>query len=244
MDYELTDEYIAEARQRAYRFQGQWCGTSGALAADLARVLIERKKMQGIITSLEDTNAQLRAAVETRLAGGCCDGGKCHAATAIVEEAPGRWQEMTRASAEKYAAEREEQIPADWILQGQREMEAAPDDIRWTGDSLLATPPDGLRPEPDAGNPAERLLLEALAVIRDRRPKYGGPRHHFRRTVGMINAAFADVLKRPLTESDWAIFMTFDKVARFLGPNKTADGPIDLAGYAACLAECESAEPV
>jgi hypothetical protein len=123
-------------------------------------------------------------------------------------------------------------------------MEAAPDDIRWTGDSLLATPPDGLRPEPDAGNPAERLLLEALAVIRDRRPKYGGPRHHFRRTVGMINAAFADVLKRPLTESDWAIFMTFDKVARFLGPNKTADGPIDLAGYAACLAECESAEPV
>jgi hypothetical protein len=123
-------------------------------------------------------------------------------------------------------------------------MEAVQDDIRWTGDSILASPPDGLRGEPTASTPAERLLLEALAVIRDRRPKYGGPRHHFRRTVGMINAAFSEVLKRPLTESDWAIFMTFDKVARFLGPNKTADGPIDLAGYAACLAECESAEPV
>jgi hypothetical protein len=241
MEYELTDEYIAEARQRAYRFQGQWCGTSGALAADLARVLIERKKMQGIITDLEDTNAQLRAAVETRLAGGCCDGGKCHAP---ADEAPDRWQEMTKASAEKYAAEREETVPVDWILQGQREMEAVQDDIRWTGDSILASPPDGLREEPTASTPAERLLLEALAVIRDRRPKYGGPRHHFRRTVGMINAAFSEVLKRPLTESDWAIFMTFDKVARFLGPNKTADGPIDLAGYAACLAECESAEPV
>lgn len=196
--------------------------------------------MQGTITSLEDTNAQLRAAVENRLAGGCCDGGKCHA----KDDASDRWREITQASAEKYAAEREESVPADWILQGQREMEAAPDDIRWTGDSILASPPDGLREEPEVNTPAERLLLEALAVIRDRRPKYGGPRHHFRRTVGMINAAFADVLKRPLTESDWAIFMTFDKVARFLGPNKTADGPIDLAGYAACLAECESAEPV
>lgn len=153
-------------------------------------------------------NSELRSAVETRLAGGCCDGGKCHAA---ADEAPARWQEITKASAAKYAAE------------------------RLTGDSLLE----------DQGDisPAERLLLDAIDVVRDRRPKYGGPRHHFRRTIGMINAAFADVLKRPLTESDWAIFMTFDKVARFLGPNKTADGPIDLAGYAACLAECEAAEP-
>jgi hypothetical protein len=140
MDYDLTDEYIAEARQRAYRFQGQWCGTSGSLAADLARVLIERKKMQGFITDLQDTNAALRSAVETRLAGD------------VVEEqqAPpqsdvDRWKEITQASAEKYAAEREESVPADWILQGQREMEASTDDIRWTGDSILAKQ-DDIRP--------------------------------------------------------------------------------------------------
>lgn len=206
MGYDLTDEYLAEARQRAYRYQGQWTGTAGALAADVARLLIERKTMQGTITDLTETNSQLRAAVEDRLAGGCCDGGKCQPA----DHAPERWKLKAQASAEAYAE-------------------------RLTGDSLLA----------DQGDisPAERLLLDAIDVVRDRRPKYGGPRHHFRRTIGMINAAFADVLKRPLTESDWAIFMTFDKVARFLGPNKTADGPIDLAGYAACLAECESAEP-
>ena len=219
MGYDLTDEYLAEARQRAYRYQGQWTGTAGALAADVARLLIERKTMQGTITDLKDTNSQLRAAVENRLAGkaamptpdqlfggGCCDGGKCHA---TPEELEAGWREITQASAARYAE-------------------------RLTGDSLLA----------DQGeiSPAERLLLDAIDVVRDRRPKYGGPRHHFRRTIGMINAAFADVLKRPLTESDWAIFMTFDKVARFLGPNKTADGPIDLAGYAACLAECEAAE--
>jgi hypothetical protein len=192
--------------------------------------------MQGHITDIENTNAQLRAAVEARLAGGCCDGGKCQPA----DEAPERWKVMAQASAEKYHAERakpEEQIPVDWILQGQKEMEASTDDIRWTGDSIIAKDHDDV-------SPAERLLMDAIDVVRDRRPKYGGPKHHFRRTIGMINAAFADVLKRPLTESDWAIFMTFDKVARFLGPNKTADGPIDLAGYAACLAECESAEPV
>jgi hypothetical protein len=236
MGYDLTDEYLAEARQRAYRYQGQWTGTAGSLAADVARLLIERKKMQGFITDLQDTNAQLRAAVETRLGGGCCDGGKCQPA----DDAPERWKVASQASAQKYHAERaepEEQIPVDWILQGQKEMEASTDDIRWTGDSILAKDHDDV-------SPAERLLMDAIDVVRDRRPKYGGPKHHFRRTIGMINAAFADVLKRPLTESDWAIFMTFDKVARFLGPNKTADGPIDLAGYAACLAECESAEPV
>jgi len=237
MEYELTDDYLAEARQRAYRYQGQWTGTAGSPAADVARLLIERKKMQGHITSIEETNSHLRAAVETRLAGGCCDGGKCHVP---VDEAPERWKEITQASAAKYHAERaepDETVPVDWILQGQKEMDAAPDDIRWTGDSILAQDHDDV-------SPAERLLMDAIDVVRDRRPKYGGPKHHFRRTIGMINAAFADVLKRPLTESDWAIFMTFDKVARFLGPNKTADGPIDLAGYAACLAECEAAEPV
>jgi hypothetical protein len=207
MQYDLSDDYLAEARQRAYRYQGQWTGTAGALAADVARLLIERKRMEGTTVDLKETNSQLRAAVENRMAGrgsmptpdqlfggGCCDGGKVKA----------------QSSANAYAE-------------------------RLSGDSLLD----------DQGDisPAERLLLDAIDVVRDRRPKYGGPRHHFRRTIGMINAAFADVLKRPLTESDWAIFMTFDKVARFLGPNKTADGPIDLAGYAACLAECESAEP-
>lgn len=251
MDYDLTDDYLEDARRRAYRFQGQWCGTSGSLAADVARLLIDRKRLMTTITTLEEQNAALRNAVETRIAGGCCDGGKCQPS---LTDAAERWQEMTKASAEKYAAERaidekgplrdvdevvaddDAALPSDWILQGQRELEAAPDDIRWTGDSILADKADL--------SPAEKLLMDALDVIRDRRPKYGGPRHHFRRTIGMINAAFADVLKRPLTESDWAIFMTFDKVARFLGPNKTADGPIDLAGYAACLAECESAEPV
>ena len=125
-------------------------------------------------------------------------------------------------------------IPVDWILQGERELAGERErvDIRQTGDGLIA-------PQEDE-TPAERLLRDAIEVIRDRRPKYGGPLHHFARTVGMINAAFADVLKRPLTPADWAVVMTLDKVARHMGPSKTTDTPIDLAGYAACLAECET----
>ncbi len=77
----LTDEYIAEARQRAYRYQGQWTGTAGSLAADSARMIIERKELMGTIAELEKENAAMRAAVESR--GGCCDGGKCHSPPAL-----------------------------------------------------------------------------------------------------------------------------------------------------------------
>lgn len=129
-----------------------------------------------------------------------------------------------------YQEPKEEKIPSDWILRGDAELRAG-GSPRLVGDSLLRCEPD---------SPAEQLLHDAVAVVRDRRPKYGGPLSHFTKTVGMINAAFADVLKRPLTASDWAIIMTLDKIARHQGPSKTEDTPIDIAGYAACLAECEA----
>jgi len=115
--------------------------------------------MQGFITDLQDTNAALRDAVETRLAGGCCDGGKCQPAADV---APERWKEITQASAAKYAADRaepEETVPVDWILQGQKEMEASTDDIRWTGDSILAKQSDDIRP-------GSREFLDVLDELR------------------------------------------------------------------------------
>ena len=97
-------------------------------------------------------------------------------------------------------------------------------------------------PAEAAVSPAEELCQKTSEVIRDRRPKYGGPRAHFARTVGMVNAAFSGVLKRPLTEADWATIMILDKVARYMGPTSTVDGPIDIAGYAACLYEVSQPE--
>lgn len=142
MDYDLSDEYFAEAETRARRFMGQWTGTSGTLAADVIRLIEERRTMQGTITNLEDANAQLRAAVEARLSGGCCDGGKCQPA---ADE----------------AAEGVESVPVDWILQGQREMDAAQDDIRWTGDSILAKQSDDIRP----GSREFLAILEELKTL-------------------------------------------------------------------------------
>lgn len=100
-------------------------------------------------------------------------------------------------------------------------------------------------PEPEDGVelfPAEKLLSESLAAVRDRRVSYGHPKDHFARTVGMINAAFADKLRVPLEPSDWPLIMILDKIARHTGEGrKKPDTPVDISGYAACLAEVENA---
>jgi hypothetical protein len=129
MQYELTDDYLAEARQRAYRYQGQWTGTAGSLAADVARLLIERKRMQGTITDLEHTNSQLRSAVEDRLAGGCCDGGRCQPA----DDAGERWNVKAQASSEKYHAHRltgDSLLTASDIRPGSREFLDVLDELK------------------------------------------------------------------------------------------------------------------
>lgn len=96
--------------------------------------------------------------------------------------------------------------------------------------------------KPESITPAEQMLREVIAVINQRRASYGSPLEHWLRTVGMLNAAFGHLLKRPLTPTEWGVIMQIDKIARFLGPNRTADGPIDMAGYAACIAEVEASE--
>ena len=123
----------------------------------------------------------------------------------------------------------EQTIPPDWILRGEQELkqrELPP--VYLIGDSLLK----------DETSPAEQLLDKARQTVAQGRQTYGPPTEHFKKTVGMINAAFSEVLKRPLTEGDWAIIMMLDKIARDQGPTPTDDTPIDMAGYAACLAEC------
>ena len=87
---------------------------------------------------------------------------------------------------------------------------------------------------------AEQLLATATATIKQRRGTYGPPREHFSRTVAAVNAIFAGKLREPLTEADWACIMILDKLARHQGAAKSIDTPVDLAGYAACLAECEA----
>lgn len=166
MHYELTPAYLADVERRARRFQGQWTGTAGSLAADAIRLLFDRRRLleelAAMTQQLEDANAQIRRAIEIRreaVAAGkphdewyaamgesCCDGGKCHAPD-IDEKGP--LQDVDQVIAEDDEATKEAglDIPADYILRAQDELrQEESDDIRWPGDSILATPPDGLRP--------------------------------------------------------------------------------------------------
>ena len=213
----LTDDYCAAAMRDARQFSGTYDqGTSGTLAAHLARIILDRERLVATIEKLEAENAEMRAAVHARLSGVSDD-----AALVDLERA---WE----AHKARHAATMNASVlcPA---VEHQRPRK------------VYAAPP--AEDSKDASiSPAEDLCHKTAAVIRDRRPKYGGPRPHFARTIGMINAAFADVLKRPLTESDWATIMILDKIARYRGPTSTVDGPVDIAGYAACLYEVSQPE--
>jgi hypothetical protein len=94
-------------------------------------------------------------------------------------------------------------------------------------------------PDDTPTNAAEHLLRTAIHTVGARRATYGPPKQHFAKTVAAVNAIFAHKLAEPLTEADWAQIMILDKLARHQGTSKSSDTPVDLAGYAACLAECE-----
>ena len=126
--------------------------------------------------------------------------------------------------------------PGQWVNKGQ-----APGEL--PGWDLYEFVPIE-HPDDHAGPPvAVQLLDTARAAVLDRHRVYGPPQEHFARTVGMVNSLFASVLKRPLTTSDWARIMLLDKLARDLGPRPHPDNAVDLAGYAACLAECNASAP-
>lgn len=113
-------------------------------------------------TQLEDANARLREAIAARreavaagkpaeqwydaLDGGCCGGGKCHTPKDIDERGPIVDVDEHVAEDDERTHDADMSVDSEWILRGQRELEVAPDDIRWTGDSILSQPADGLRP--------------------------------------------------------------------------------------------------
>ena len=131
------------------------------------------------------------------------------------------------------------EYPADHILRGAAEVEGR----RYLGDEMEREDATVIEAEPAGPSAAVALLDTARAAVMDRHAVYGPPKEHFSRTVGMVNALFSFVLKRPLTVSDWARIMLLDKLARDLGPKPHPDNAVDLAGYAACLAECEASAP-
>jgi hypothetical protein len=168
-------------------------------------------------TTLEESNAALRAAVRERLDATPKDDHKV---------APRATEPRHIVASTEETQHDESDVPyVEYLIGRQR------------GDSVLsenyAEWEPGFRPV----TPAEQTLRDAIATIRDRHGKYGPPTEHFARTASLVNAAFGTTF----TPADWALVMVLDKIARQMGPAATDDAAIDIAGYAACHQECRRA---
>ena len=80
----------------------------------------------------------------------------------------------------------------------------------------------------------ECLDAAAKCVLQDRNSSYGGPEDSF----GVISNFWSVYLGRKVCPHDVAMMMALLKIARIKGNKGYADGYVDLAGYAACGAEC------
>lgn len=83
------------------------------------------------------------------------------------------------------------------------------------------------------------ILEEAAKANAERAAIYGSPFKHFSRTIGMINAAYTEIVRERLARGepmfnvlDWPKMMTMDKLARGTGEGFHRDSVVDRAGYA------------
>jgi hypothetical protein len=171
-------------------------------------------------TTLEESNAALRAAVRERLDATPADDHKMAGYQPLTEP------RHIAASTEETQRDESDVPYVEYLLGRQR------------GDSVLSETYAEWEPGFRPVTPAEQTLRDAIATIRDRHGKYGPPTEHFARTASLVNAAFGTTF----AASDWALVMVLDKIARQLGTGQaTDDAAIDIAGYAACHQECRRA---
>lgn len=250
----LPDDYLQAAERRGRQFSGTFDqGTSGTLAADCLRLLKERKLLMGTISDLEHQNAALREAVENRIAfaeAACCEGQPL--CRSIDTRGP-------LVDPETVIAEDDEAIGGRCVSGfSQAEAEKAWEAVRERHQEMHAAirqePAEPVRPQRVFGVAGARLpsadkgielLRQAIDTIEQRSAVYGPPAKHFKITVGLLNAAFAERLqeriedgREPFELADWPLIMILDKVARTMGPVVNPDTDVDLAGYAATRAAC------
>lgn len=83
----------------------------------------------------------------------------------------------------------------------------------------------------------EKLLDEAKAIVcGDRDQQYGKPEDSF----CVIAKLWSDYIMRYLDERDVAMMMILLKVVREATGQSKRDNLVDIAGYAACAAECKA----
>lgn len=87
-----------------------------------------------------------------------------------------------------------------------------------------------------------RLLQEAMQITHhDRNANYGNPEDNFQHIANLWNNYLN--VSRPnieLTKADVAVMNMLIKVARLGNNPNHHDSAVDIAGYAACLSDCQS----
>jgi acetyl-CoA carboxylase biotin carboxyl carrier protein len=168
-------------------------------------MIIERKELMSTIAELEQNNAAMRAAIESR--GGCCDGGKCHAPPAL--NLPEGYAGCTLTPAEPVpeavfedvvpvAGMDPEQLEAAWagVKQRQRELH------------------ERLR-DPYAADPLERRVVGDASAL----PAAAEPARQPAADAGML------VIKSPMVGTFYKASgpdaAAFVKVGDRIGPEKT-----------------------
>jgi hypothetical protein len=56
--YALTDDDLVRMEHRARKFSGAWTGTSGTLAADVMRLLAERRRLLEELARVRESQTQ------------------------------------------------------------------------------------------------------------------------------------------------------------------------------------------
>jgi len=79
------------------------------------------------------------------------------------------------------------------------------------------------------------MLSETLQVVRSRGTNYGPIRQNHER----IAALWSTLLGQPVTPVQVAMCMVGVKLARLVETPDHADSAVDIAGYAACIRECQ-----
>lgn len=85
----------------------------------------------------------------------------------------------------------------------------------------------------------KNILDEASSIVNgERASTYGGPEDSF----STVASLWSSWLEKKVSPSDVAIMLAMLKMARLKKTPKHKDSWVDLAGYAACGAECELQE--
>jgi hypothetical protein len=101
--------------------------------------------------------------------------------------------------------------------------------------------PSKQKPTPLPDTKRSALLQEAMTITHhDRNANYGNPEDNFQHIANLWNSYLAvNTARTEISSADVAVMCMLIKVARLGNNPDHHDSAVDIAGYAACLSDCQ-----